>query len=204
MHFQTNWISYILNWDVRFLCCLWRRFYVLLFELLLTTPRLIEELPLQRKLNWSWRSPTKNSSLIQTVIGFIFVEIYAPELIFLLLFSLESAFAWEMKTKPSIAQNITTTRNQTAAISCHTYIAPLTLERRSVSYIWRLRLRTSVRLVCQFECRSHQARRWLTFIYIFTRGQFWPSGIVVVCVCLSVCPSDRPSLCAVITCLSAW
>ena len=24
---------------------------------------------------------------------------------------------------------------------------------------------------------------------IFTRGQFWPSGIVVACVCLSVCPS---------------
>ena len=24
---------------------------------------------------------------------------------------------------------------------------------------------------------------------IFTRGQFWPSGIVVACVCLSVCVS---------------
>ena len=33
----------------------------------------------------------------------------------------------------------------------------------------------------------------------FTRGQFWPSGIVVACVCLSVCPS----VCAVTTCLSA-
>ena len=29
----------------------------------------------------------------------------------------------------------------------------------------------------------------------FTRGQFWPSGIVVACVCLSVCPSVRPSVC---------
>ena len=34
---------------------------------------------------------------------------------------------------------------------------------------------------------------------IFTRGQFWPSGIVVACVCLSVCAS----VCAVTTCLSA-
>ena len=34
---------------------------------------------------------------------------------------------------------------------------------------------------------------------IFTRGQFGPSGIVVACVCLCV----RPSVCAVITCLSA-
>ena len=35
--------------------------------------------------------------------------------------------------------------------------------------------------------------------FIFTRGQLWPSGIVVACVCLSVCPS----VCAVTTCLSA-
>ena len=27
------------------------------------------------------------------------------------------------------------------------------------------------------------------FELIFTRGQIWPSGIVVACVCLSVCPS---------------
>ena len=33
----------------------------------------------------------------------------------------------------------------------------------------------------------------------FTQGQFWPSGIVVAVVCLSVCPS----VCAVTTCLSA-
>ena len=37
---------------------------------------------------------------------------------------------------------------------------------------------------------------------IFTRGQFWPSGIVA-CACLSVCPSVRPSVCAVSTCFSA-
>ena len=31
--------------------------------------------------------------------------------------------------------------------------------------------------------------------YIFTRGQFWPSGIVFacVCVCMSVCPCVRQS-----------
>ena len=28
---------------------------------------------------------------------------------------------------------------------------------------------------------------------LFTRGQFWPSGIVVACVCLCVCPSVRQS-----------
>ena len=30
-----------------------------------------------------------------------------------------------------------------------------------------------------------------TIYLVFTRGQFWPSGIVVACVCLSVCPSVR-------------
>ena len=35
------------------------------------------------------------------------------------------------------------------------------------------------------------------YIFIYTRGQFWPSGIVVACVCLCVRP------CAVITGLSA-
>ena len=29
----------------------------------------------------------------------------------------------------------------------------------------------------------------------FTRGQFWPSGIVVACVCVSVCPCVRVSVC---------
>ena len=36
-------------------------------------------------------------------------------------------------------------------------------------------------------------------LLFFTRGQFWPSGIVVAYVCVSA----RPSVCAVITCLSA-
>ena len=65
----------------------------------------------------------------------------------------------EMKTRPSIAQNITTARNQTAAMNCHTYIAPFTMEWRLVSCLWRLRLPTPVGLLCQFECRSHQAHR---------------------------------------------
>ena len=37
--------------------------------------------------------------------------------------------------------------------------------------------------------------------WIFTRGQFWPSGIVVACVCVSVCPCVR--VCVSITGLSA-
>ena len=31
--------------------------------------------------------------------------------------------------------------------------------------------------------------KYLLTTFIFTRGQFWPSGIVVACVCLSVCVS---------------
>ena len=33
------------------------------------------------------------------------------------------------------------------------------------------------------------AKNVLLWVVIFTRGQFWPSGIVVACVCVSVCPS---------------
>ena len=47
---------------------------------------------------------------------------------------------------------------------------------------------------------------WHENFMVFTRGQFWPSGIVVACVCLTVCPSVRPSICpsvcALSTCLS--
>ena len=39
--------------------------------------------------------------------------------------------------------------------------------------------------------------RW----FFFTQGQFWPSGIVITCVC--VCPCVCMSVCASITCLSA-
>ena len=43
---------------------------------------------------------------------------------------------------------------------------------------------------------SKQKFLFFSFLHIFfTRGQFWPSGIVVACVCLSVCPSVRPSAC---------
>ena len=37
---------------------------------------------------------------------------------------------------------------------------------------------------------------------IFTRGQFWPSGIVVacVCVCVCVCLSVCPSVCQSLAC----
>ena len=31
-------------------------------------------------------------------------------------------------------------------------------------------------------------------LFFFTRGQYWPSGIVVACVCLSVCVSVRASI----------
>ena len=30
---------------------------------------------------------------------------------------------------------------------------------------------------------------------VFTRGQFWPSGIVIACVCVSVCPCVRVCVC---------
>ena len=41
----------------------------------------------------------------------------------------------------------------------------------------------------------------LLCLWIFTRCQFWPSGIVTACVC--VCVSVCVSVCASITCLSA-
>ena len=71
-YLQTNWISNILNWDVRYLCCRWRRFHVLLFWASSYCPpppppphthththtRLIGEPPAYY-LNWSRRSLTK-------------------------------------------------------------------------------------------------------------------------------------------------
>ena len=33
---------------------------------------------------------------------------------------------------------------------------------------------------------------YLFDVFIFTRGQFWPSGIVVACVCVYVCVSVCP------------
>ena len=75
----------------------------------------------------------------------------------------------EMKTWPWIAQNITTTKNQTAAMNCHTYIPPFTMKWRSVSCLWRLRLLTPVGLLCSFECRSHQAQ-WCMFPHFAHRS----------------------------------
>ena len=42
----------------------------------------------------------------------------------------------------------------------------------------------------------------LNFTPVITRGQFWPSGIVVACVCLCVCPyvCVNPQLVRAITC----
>ena len=80
-NFQTNWISYILTGtfvvcavgDAGSTCCC--------FELLLlSAPYLIAEQPLQRKSKSAFAS--KKSSLIQTMISFIFVEIYAPDVTF--------------------------------------------------------------------------------------------------------------------------
>ena len=42
--------------------------------------------------------------------------------------------------------------------------------------------------------RSCKQLHLVVVIVIFTRGQFWPSGIVVACVCLSVCVSVRASI----------
>ena len=51
-YFQTNGISFILNWNVRCLWCRWRRFHVLLFwNSSSNFPHLIGEPPLPRKLN---------------------------------------------------------------------------------------------------------------------------------------------------------
>ena len=51
-----------------------------------------------------------------------------------------------------------------------------------------------------YDISRHNADDWI--MYVFTRGQFWPSGIVVACVCLCVrlsvrqsraCPHDNSS-----------
>ena len=50
-YFQTNGISYIINWDVRCLCCRWRWFHVLLFWASSSNcSHFIREPPLLRKL----------------------------------------------------------------------------------------------------------------------------------------------------------
>ena len=41
----------------------------------------------------------------------------------------------------------------------------------------------------------HRHDRSTFYHLVFTRGQFWPSGIVVACVCVSVCPCVRVSVC---------
>ena len=68
--------------------------------------------------------------------------------------------------------------------------------------------RTDMGVSCHELCHSGQGKSRLHFdtkttfpgIVIFTQGQFWPSHIVIACVCLSVCPS----VCAITTCLSMW
>ena len=82
-YFQTNLISYILNWDVRCLCCRWPWFHVMLLWPSSNCPHLIREPPLLRKLKSAFAN--KDSSLIQTVISFTFVEIYISEVTFSLL-----------------------------------------------------------------------------------------------------------------------
>ena len=39
-----------------------------------------------------------------------------------------------------------------------------------------------------------------TLLILFTRGQFWPSGIVVACVCVCVCVSVCLSVCQSLAC----
>ena len=53
-------------------------------------------------------------------------------------------------------------------------------------YLWVPKLEMSGRVLIAL-----QATR---IVVIVTRGQFWPSGIVVACVCLSVCVSVRASI----------
>ena len=51
------------------------------------------------------------------------------------------------------------------------------------------------------QINNHHERPIMTSMYlkvVFTRGHFWPSGIVVACVCVPVCPCVRVSVCACI------
>ena len=47
--------------------------------------------------------------------------------------------------------------------------------------------------LADYYVRSGHFEKVRIIVGFFTRGQFWPSGIVVACVCLSVCPSVCPS-----------
>ena len=50
------------------------------------------------------------------------------------------------------------------------------------------------RWLCPITSKCVTRLNWINEIYVsrfITRGQFWPSVIVVACVCLSVCPSVR-------------
>ena len=44
---------------------------------------------------------------------------------------------------------------------------------------------------CVLNTDNDMNRKW---IFIFSRGQFWPPGIVVACICLCARPSFRPSV----------
>ena len=66
----------------------------------------------------------------------------------------------------------------------------------------------NVKLMCQI-CMfipHHQALIYWKYYHkhsyfpIFTRGQFWPSGIVVACVCVCVCVSVCLSVCQSLAC----
>ena len=104
-----------------------------------------------------WRAATSGTTRSSYLVWVGPVEITSESHVHMVHFVKRSP--GEKKTRPSIAQNITTTRNQTAAMNCHTYIAPFTMEWRLVSCLWRLWLPPPFGLLCQFECRWHQDHR---------------------------------------------
>ena len=71
-YFQTNWMSYILNWDVRCLCWQWGRFYVLLFWASSSCLPLHWRTSLSTfDVDRSRHSPTKIVPWLQSMISFI-------------------------------------------------------------------------------------------------------------------------------------
>ena len=52
----------------------------------------------------------------------------------------------------------------------------------------------------RFICSCWKISTWMYFQCLFTRGQFWPSGIVIACVCVCVRVCVCQSVCQSLAC----
>ena len=86
--------------------------------------------------------------------------------------------AWCFSTRASVA----------AVLSTHPYVSScLAVDSNHAKFIWG-----SIYICASYHFSTLRQSKWfkssLDLGHIFTRGQFWPSGIVIACVCVCVCP----------------